>query len=68
MAEEKIEINKNMTIAEIIKLKPGSAAILMGHGMHCLGCVIAQGETLEQASEVHGIPIEELLAAINKEG
>jgi hybrid cluster-associated redox disulfide protein len=39
----------------------------MSRGMHCLGCVIAQGETLEQAAQVHGIPADELLAAINKE-
>jgi hybrid cluster-associated redox disulfide protein len=67
MAEGKIEINKDMTIAEVLKAKPQAAAILMSRGMHCLGCVIAQGETLEQAAEVHGIPVFELLDAINKE-
>ncbi|OGC09562.1 disulfide oxidoreductase [candidate division WOR-1 bacterium RIFOXYC2_FULL_37_10] len=64
---EETKITKNMTIAEIIKIKPASAAVLMSHGMHCLGCVIAQGETLEQAADVHGIPIEELLKAINEQ-
>lgn len=54
-----------MTIAEVLKLKPAAAAVLMTRGMHCLGCVIAQGETLEQAAEVHGIPVEELLEAVN---
>jgi len=67
MAEGKIEINKDMTIAEVLKAKPQAAAILMSRGMRCLGCVIAQGETLEQAAEVHGIPVFELLDAINKE-
>jgi hybrid cluster-associated redox disulfide protein len=66
MPEENIEIKKDMTIAEIIKIKPQSASILMSRGMHCLGCVIAQGETLEQAAEVHGIPVQELIDAINK--
>lgn len=60
-------INKEMTIAEVLKIKPQAAAILMSRGMHCLGCVIAQGETLEQAAEVHGIPVDELLEAINHE-
>ena len=67
MTGEKVEIKKDMTIAEVLKAKPQAAAILMSRGMHCLGCVIAQGETLEQAAEVHGISIEELIAAINKE-
>jgi hydroxylamine reductase len=60
-------ITKDTTIAEVLKLRPSAAAILMSRGMHCLGCVIAQGETLEQAAEVHGIPIAELLEAINRE-
>ena len=67
MAEQSKPISKDMTIAEILKNKPGAAGILMSRGMHCLGCVIAQGETLEQAAEVHGIPVEELLQAINEE-
>ncbi len=66
MADAKTPINKDMTIAEVLKLRPQSAGILMSRGMHCLGCVIAQGETLEQAAEVHGIPVDELIAAINE--
>jgi hybrid cluster-associated redox disulfide protein len=65
MEEKKELIRKEMTIAEVLKLKPAAAAVLMTRGMHCLGCVIAQGETLEQAAEVHGIPVEELLEAVN---
>ncbi len=60
------KITGEMTIAEALKLKPEAAAILMSKGMHCLGCVIAQGETLAQAADVHGIPLEELLAELNK--
>ncbi|HTY13953.1 MAG TPA: DUF1858 domain-containing protein [Candidatus Omnitrophota bacterium] len=66
MADPKPVIKKDTTIAEVLKLKPASAGILMSRGMHCLGCVIAQGETLEQAAEVHGIPVDELIAAINE--
>jgi len=66
MAEKKTEIKPEMTIAEILKLRPEAGAILMAKGMHCLGCVIAQGETLAQAAEVHGIPVEELLSELNR--
>jgi len=59
-------LNKDMTIAEAIKLKPEIAGILMSKGMHCLGCVIAQGETLEQAAEVHGLDPDELLKELNE--
>ena len=60
------KINKDMTIAEALKLKPQIAAVLMSKGMHCLGCVIAQGETLEQAAEVHGLDLDSLLAEVNE--
>jgi hybrid cluster-associated redox disulfide protein len=65
MAE--VKITKDMTIAEALKLKPGIAPILMSKGMHCLGCAIAQGETIEQAAEVHGLSVENLVKALNEE-
>jgi hybrid cluster-associated redox disulfide protein len=61
------KITKDLTIAEALKLKPKIAAILMSKGMHCLGCVIAQGETLEQAAEVHGLNVAELITELNKD-
>ena len=64
--EDVKKATKDMTIAEVLKAKPQAAAVLMSRGMNCLGCVIAQGETLEQAADVHGIPVEELLWAINE--
>jgi hybrid cluster-associated redox disulfide protein len=60
------KITKDMTIAEALKLKPQIAAVLMSKGMHCLGCVIAQGEIIEQAAEVHGLNADELIDELNK--
>jgi hybrid cluster-associated redox disulfide protein len=34
--------------------------------MHCLGCPIATGESLEEASAVHGIDVDELVKALNE--
>lgn len=65
MAEE-FKIKRNMTIAEALKLKPQIAGVLMSKGMHCLGCVISQGETIEQAADVHGLDVEELVKEINE--
>lgn len=62
---DKIKLTKDMTIAQAIKLKPPIVGVLMSKGMHCMGCAIAQGETLEQAAEVHGINAEELLKELN---
>jgi len=38
----------------------------MGAGMHCIGCPAAQGETLEEASMVHGIDVDALVFALNQ--
>ena len=40
------EINKEMTIGEILRVKPAVAPVLMEMGMHCLGCPSAQAETI----------------------
>ena len=44
------EVNKNMTIGELLNVAPETAPILMEVGMHCLGCPSSQMETIEQAT------------------
>ncbi len=34
-------------------------------GMHCLGCVMASGETVGEACEVHGVNADEFITKIN---
>lgn len=59
------QINKDMLINDIIAVDPGNAAILMASGMHCIGCMAAAGETLEEAAGVHGMDVNELVKDIN---
>ena len=58
-------ITKDMRIGEIIMTDFNIVEILMGAGMHCVGCPSAQGETLEQACMVHGLDADELVDKIN---
>ncbi|MBC6695454.1 DUF1858 domain-containing protein [Terrisporobacter mayombei] len=60
-------ITKSNTIGEILQLCPNAAEILMKFGMGCLGCPSAQVETLEQACEIHGLNLDEVLTALNKQ-
>ena len=60
-----MQINKNMTIGELLEKAPEKADILLQAGMHCLGCPASQGETIEEACEVHGIEVEELIKQLN---
>lgn len=61
-----MEVTKDMTIMEILNTDQGTADILMESGMHCLGCVMASGESLEQACAVHGIDADALIGQINE--
>lgn len=60
-----MKFNKDTKIGELLEIAPEKAEILMEAGMHCLGCPASQAETLEEACEVHGIDVEELLNKIN---
>lgn len=60
-----MEINKDMTIGELLEKAPEKAEILLEAGMHCLGCPASQAETIAEACEVHGIDVEELIKRLN---
>lgn len=55
-----VKISKDMLINDILAVDAGNAAILMAAGMHCIGCLAAAGESLEEAAAVHGLDAEEL--------
>ena len=48
-------VTKDTTIGVVIQIVAGVIPILMGAGMHCVGCPSSAGETLEEAAMVHGI-------------
>lgn len=59
------QATKDMLIVDLINLDQGVAEILMNAGMHCIGCLMAHGESIEQAAAVHGIDADALMAQIN---
>ena len=60
------EVTKDMNIREMVMMDEGIADILMGAGMHCLGCMMSHFENLEQACAVHGIDADALVSEINE--
>ena len=59
------KITENTTIFDAIQINPKAGEILMSHGMHCLGCALAHGETVGEAANVHGADLETMLAELN---
>ena len=59
------KITKDTTIGEAINIDAGIVPILMGAGMHCVGCPSSIGETIEDACMVHGMDCDDLMEEIN---
>jgi len=59
-------IIKDLTIGEVIRMKEDAPQILMSFGMGCVGCPSSQSESIEDASKVHGLNLEQLLEALNR--
>lgn len=61
------QVTKETMIGELLSIDMDKAApVLMGIGMHCLGCPASQMETIEQAAAVHGVDADELVKMLNE--
>lgn len=60
-------ITKDMLIIDALQQgDPDKLAnVLQKSGMHCLHCMLAHGETIEEAAAVHGIDADELVKKLN---
>lgn len=59
------QIDKTMTIGDILDANREVAPFFLEMGMHCLGCPSARSESVEQACRVHGVNADELVEKIN---
>ena len=50
-----MEITRETLISEIIDNCPQAFPVFQEIGMHCMGCAMASGETVEQACYAHGV-------------
>ena len=61
------QVTKETMIGELLNMNIDAAApILLGIGMHCLGCPSSQMETIEEAAAVHGVDADELVRMLNE--
>jgi len=59
------KVTKDTMIGELLQINADIAPLLLGIGMHCLGCPSARSESVEQACMVHGVNADELVAKLN---
>ena len=60
-----MQVTKETLIGEALQMNMDIAPIFMSIGMHCLGCPASQGESIEEACQVHGVDADELVEKIN---
>ena len=60
------EITKDMVIADLLDTDIAEEAmpILQSMGMHCLGCVMANQETIEEACMAHDLDTDEVVSQL----
>ena len=59
------QVTKDMIIADVLRMDPGTAEFFFEIGMHCLGCPSASGESVAEACAVHGEDADALVERIN---
>jgi len=59
------KVTPDMLIGDVLRMDRGTAPIFLNNGMHCLGCPSSQGESIEEACEVHGIDPQKLVKELN---
>lgn len=62
----KAKITKKMTISEVMRKYPKTAFVFLDYGLHCVGCPMAQPETIEEAVKVHQIDLKKFLEDLNE--
>jgi len=61
-----MEVTKNTIIGDIMDYDEDVAPIFLEVGMHCLDCPVSRMETIEDACDVHGVDMDELIAKLNE--
>ena len=67
MKKVKTKITKDMMIGELVEKYPQLGTVLMEeYGFHCIGCMAAGMETLEQGAFVHGMNKKDLTKMVEE--
>ena len=59
-------ITKDMLIGDIVKKYPIVVQPLMMAGMGCIGCAIANAESLDDGATAHGLDSDALVEGLNE--
>ncbi len=58
-------ISKDSLLMEVLENAPQTAPFFNAIGMHCLTCVLAEDENIEQACAAHGFDVDDFVTQVN---
>lgn len=59
------EVTRDTIIGDVLIHAPQVAPLFQSIGMHCLGCAMSSGETVEEACMVHGVDADAFIERLN---
>ncbi|MDO8446024.1 MAG: DUF1858 domain-containing protein [Deltaproteobacteria bacterium] len=59
-------ITKDMTMEEVLMKYPKANDIFLKYGLDCMGCQVAEFESIGHAARIYGINLEALLKDLNE--
>ena len=61
-------VDRKTNIAELVSKFPEVAEVMLGYGLHCVGCFASQFDNIEEGARIHQMDeeeIDELIEEIN---
>ncbi|MEI7942746.1 MAG: DUF1858 domain-containing protein [Candidatus Riflemargulisbacteria bacterium] len=59
-------LSKKANIIDVINDYPTAMDVLKNHGVHCVGCMMAHSESLEEGLAAHGLNVDEIIKEIEE--
>lgn len=60
------QFTKDTIIGDVLLKAPQAAPLFLSIGMHCLGCAMSSGESIEEACAVHSVDPDDFVEELNK--
>ncbi|MBN1150872.1 DUF1858 domain-containing protein [candidate division WOR-3 bacterium] len=58
-------ITPEIKLSEVIQKYPKTLEIFQKYNLHCLGCLLAAGESLKDGLTAHGLDVDQVVKEMN---
>ena len=59
------QVTRQTSIGALLEAHPEATEVLERHGLHCMGCPLAELGNIETGASLHNLDADELVAEIN---